>query len=48
MTSHRPYRAGLGINAALEEISQHKKFFDPIVVEACIRLFLEQGFSFSG
>lgn len=47
MTSHRPYRTGLGINAALEEISQHKKFIDPIVVETCIRLFHEKGFSFS-
>ncbi len=48
MVSHRPYRAGLGLDAALEEISRNKgKLYDPLVVEACIRLFLEQNFNFS-
>lgn len=49
MSSHRPYRPGLGLEAALEEITLNKgTLFDPAVVEACIRLFRERGFSFSG
>ncbi|MDD4929862.1 MAG: response regulator [Gallionella sp.] len=47
MTSHRPYRAGLGVDAALAEIGQNKgKLFDPVVVDACFRLFREQNFHF--
>ncbi|MBU2489433.1 MAG: response regulator [Proteobacteria bacterium] len=47
MSSHRPYRAGLGIDLALEEI-HHKKgtAFDPEAVEVCIHLFREKGFTF--
>jgi HD-GYP domain-containing protein (c-di-GMP phosphodiesterase class II) len=42
MSSHRPYRPGLGVEAALKEISNHKgDQFDQAVVEACIRLFKE-------
>lgn len=49
MISHRPYRPGLGLDAALEEITLNKgKLFDPAVVDACIRLFRERDFSFSG
>jgi len=45
MASHRPYRAGLGIEAALEEIEKNKGvFYDPDVVEACLRLFREKGY----
>lgn len=48
MVSHRPYRPGLGLEAALAEIENNKgKLFDPVAVEACIRLFREQGFCFS-
>ncbi len=40
MASHRPYRASLGIEAALFEIQKNKgKSFDPDVVESCIRIF---------
>lgn len=47
MKSHRPYRPGLGIDAALDEISRNKgTLFDPVVVDACIRLFREQNFTF--
>lgn len=47
MSSHRPYRPGLGVDAALEEISKHKgDLYDPIVVETCVRLFREKGFTF--
>jgi HD-GYP domain-containing protein (c-di-GMP phosphodiesterase class II) len=46
MASHRPYRAALGIDAALREIRDHKgKLYDPDVVEACIQLFAD-GFKF--
>lgn len=47
MSSHRPYRAALGIEKALEEISQNKGIlYDPEVVDACLRLFKEKGFKF--
>lgn len=40
MASHRPYRPSLGVEPAIEEISQKKgTFFDPEVVEACLRVF---------
>ena len=46
MSSHRPYRPGRGIDAALEEIAQRRGTkFDPAVVDACIRLFREKGFA---
>jgi PAS domain S-box-containing protein len=45
MASHRPYRAGLGIDAALNEIEKNKGiFFDNTVADACLRLFYEKGF----
>jgi putative nucleotidyltransferase with HDIG domain len=48
MNEHRPYRAALGINAALEEISLHRGTkFDSNVVDACITLFREKGFEFT-
>jgi HD-GYP domain-containing protein (c-di-GMP phosphodiesterase class II) len=47
MASHRPYRPGLGVDQALEEIHQNKgALYDPEVVEACLRLFKEKGFKF--
>ncbi|WP_262337391.1 HD domain-containing phosphohydrolase [Legionella genomosp. 1] len=43
MSSHRPYRPALGINAALDEIQKFKGvLFDPSVVNACQKLFLEK------
>jgi putative nucleotidyltransferase with HDIG domain len=45
MASHRPYRPGLGIEKALEEISQKKGIlYSPEVVDICIKLFTEKGF----
>lgn len=42
MMSHRPYRAALGIDAALAEIVAGKAtHFDPAVVDACVALFRE-------
>jgi PAS domain S-box-containing protein len=47
MSSHRPYRPALGIDAALEEISQNSGIlYDPEVVDVCIRLIREKGFKF--
>jgi HD-GYP domain-containing protein (c-di-GMP phosphodiesterase class II) len=47
MSSHRPYRPALGIDKALEEISMNKgKLYDPDVVDACVKLFKEEGFKF--
>lgn len=47
MMSHRPYRAALGIDAALAEIEKGKgSAFDPATVEACVALFREGGFTF--
>jgi len=47
MASHRPYRAALGIDAALREIKDHKgKLYDSDVVEASIQLFAD-GFMFA-
>jgi PAS domain S-box-containing protein/putative nucleotidyltransferase with HDIG domain len=48
MASHRPYRAALGIDAALEEISKNSgKLFDQGVVAACLRIF-SRGFKLDG
>lgn len=46
MSSHRPYRPALGIEKALAEITSNKgKFYDPDIVDACLRVF-EKGFAF--
>jgi PAS domain S-box-containing protein len=47
MASHRPYRASLGIEAALEEIEKNKGIlYDVSVVDACLRLFRERDYVF--
>ncbi|WP_346355748.1 HD domain-containing phosphohydrolase [Azotosporobacter soli] len=47
MSGHRPYRAALGIDKALDEIRQGKgKRYDHDVVAACLKLFEEKSFSF--
>lgn len=47
MASHRPYRPGHGIEAALEEISGKRGvLYDPAVADAALRLFREKNFSF--
>lgn len=47
MASHRPYRPALGINEALEEISQNKGvLYDPQVVDTCLTLFRKKRFKF--
>jgi HD-GYP domain-containing protein (c-di-GMP phosphodiesterase class II) len=48
MASHRPYRPGLGIDVALNEIEKNRGiFYDNAVVDACLRLFREKGFQFA-
>jgi PAS domain S-box-containing protein len=45
MSSHRPYRPGLGIEAALAEIEKNSGVhYDTQVVEACTRLFREKNY----
>ena len=40
MAAHRPYRPALGIDKALDEITQKRGvLFDPTVVDACVGLF---------
>ena len=47
IAAHRPYRPGLGIEVAMEEITKNRgKFYDPQVVDACLTLFSEQGYTF--
>ena len=48
MSSHRPYRAALGIEAALAEVRAHAWVkYDCDVAAACVRLFEEHGFQFT-
>lgn len=47
MTSRRPYRPAFSLKAALEEISEKKgTLYDPHAVDQCVKLFLEEGFTF--
>ena len=47
MASHRPYRAALGIEEALNEISAQRGItLDSKIVDACLRVFNEQGYKF--
>ncbi|MGZ4960103.1 MAG: PAS domain S-box protein [Methylomonas sp.] len=48
MSSHRPYRPAIGIKAALAEVERGRgTSYDPMVVDACLRLFTEKQFKFS-
>lgn len=45
MASHRPYRPGLGIDAALGEIDKNKgALYDSDMADACQRLFKDEGY----
>jgi putative nucleotidyltransferase with HDIG domain len=47
MSSHRPYRPSLGIEAALAEITENRgTSYDADAVDACLRLFAEDRFEF--
>jgi PAS domain S-box-containing protein len=46
MASHRPYRPSLGVDVALEEIEKNKGIlYDENVVNACLKLFREKGYT---
>ncbi|MFH7325886.1 HD domain-containing phosphohydrolase [Desulfurivibrio sp. C05AmB] len=46
MASHRPYRPTLGTEQALAEIERGRgRQYDPLVVDACLRVFRERAFS---
>jgi len=47
MSSHRPYRAALGVDVALDEIVKNKGIlYDSEVADVCVKLFKEKGFKF--
>ncbi len=49
MASHRPYRAGLGVDKALSEIEHGRgTAYDPSVVDACLKLFREKNYQLPG
>jgi putative nucleotidyltransferase with HDIG domain len=46
MGSHRPYRPTLGVEKALEEITKNRDtLYDPAVVDACLALFTQKGYT---
>jgi PAS domain S-box-containing protein/putative nucleotidyltransferase with HDIG domain len=48
MSSHRPYRPGLGIEVALAEIERNRgRYYDSKIVDVCLNLFREKKFDFS-
>jgi PAS domain S-box-containing protein len=49
MASHSPYRPGLGIDLALQEIEKNGGiFYDKVASDACLRLFRVKGFYLEG
>ena len=47
MASHRPYRAALGIDVALDEISRNRGvLYDSQVVDVCLSVFRDGEFKF--
>lgn len=49
MSSHRPYRPGLGIEKSLVEIERGRgTSYYPAVADACLRLFREKGYAIPG
>ena len=45
MSSHRPYRASLGMEAALKEVEQNSGLlYDKTVVDACLNLIRNKGY----
>lgn len=48
MSSHRPYRPSLGVEAALEEISKNRGvLYDSHVVDACLDIVKDRDFKFN-
>jgi HD-GYP domain-containing protein (c-di-GMP phosphodiesterase class II) len=49
MSSYRPYRPALGIDKALEEISQNSGvLYDTAIVDACLKLFRNDSYKLEG
>jgi len=49
MSSFRPYRPGLGLDAALDEITMKRGvLYDSAVVDSCVALFRENRFTLDG
>ncbi len=49
MAAHRPYRPGLGIDKALEELLSNRAIlYDPDVVDACLAVFKAKDFELQG
>jgi PAS domain S-box-containing protein len=47
MMTHRPFRPAYGVEAALKEVSMFRgRHYEPVVVDACVRLFREKNFKF--
>ncbi|MGE0081350.1 MAG: HD-GYP domain-containing protein [Thiohalomonadaceae bacterium] len=47
MSSHRPYRPAIGVEAGLREIvAQKGRFFEPDAVDACVAVMTTDGFRF--
>jgi len=47
MSSHRPYRPSLGLKKALTELKKGKNvLYEAEVVDACLDIFINQGFKF--
>jgi PAS domain S-box-containing protein/putative nucleotidyltransferase with HDIG domain len=48
MSSHRPYRPALGIDAARKEIRSNRgNLYDPDVVDACLNVLMKRDFHFA-
>lgn len=49
MSSHRPYRPGWGIDAALAEIEKNAdSLYDHDVAMACLKIFRDEGYNIPG
>jgi len=49
MASHRPFRPARGIDAAMDEIEEHRgTLYDPEVVDTCVKLFREKRYTLNG
>jgi putative nucleotidyltransferase with HDIG domain len=49
MSSHRPYRPSIGMDKALEEITENRGvLYDPRVVDACLKIIKEKNYRFPG
>jgi putative nucleotidyltransferase with HDIG domain len=47
ISSHRPYRAALGVSKGVEHLQQYSGiYYDPEVVQQCVHLFQEENFQF--